>query len=521
MFPAPIHRNLYLISVYGLLFGIMLGRAPGSWPVIALGANWLLEGGFKVKWDLLRKNIPAISYLSLFFMPLVGLLYTSDFEWANNLIRINLPLLAVPLVIFTSAPLSQKEFRSLLAIFLLGCFLDLAWCHVYAFMHGSQQSREVSRFMSHIRLGLFINMAIAVSVYFFMGLKPFFHRIAAITLLLFFVGSLFSLGLASGVVLFTLQLLVGFIWYLRRRSRLWLLAGVSMLFLSLGFGLHYLYSITEQQLTVRRSDYNVPHRFNQKGRPLIHFDTAGHVENGNYVFSNLELEDLQNGWNARMPQDSFSIKANHNLKRYYVLIRYLASCGYTKDTEGIAMLKESDLENIHQGITNAMYPGWGYLHKRLYELINEYQDLKNKGESNGHSFTMRVYYWKATIKIIKRHPFFGVGTGDSQAELEKIYASDFPSLNHEWYRRPHNQYLSIALAFGLCGLIIFLWAILYPAWLLRKYLHPLFWIYFVLLLISFLAEDTLESQAGMAFFVFFGVIFYTEALIKKLQTPVG
>lgn len=499
----------------------MLGRAPGSWPVIALGANWLLEGGFVSKWQLLRKNIPAISFLSLFFLSLAGLLYTSDFGWANNLIRINLPLLAVPLVVFSSAPLSQKEFRTLLIIFLLGCFLNLAWCHLYAFMHASQQSREVSRFMSHIRLGLFINMAIAVSAYFFIVLKSFVQRIAALVVLLFFVASLFTLGLASGVVLFSLQLLAGIIWYLRSRHRWLLFAGVALLLLSVGSGLYYLNTITQQQLTVKHSDYNVPHRFNPKGRPLIHFDTAGHVENGNYVFSNLQLEDLQKGWNSRMPQDSFSIKAGYNLERYYVLIRYLASCGYTKDAEGMALLNEKDIDNIHLGITNTMYPGWGYLHKRIYELINEYQDLKNKGESNGHSFTMRLYYWKAALKIIRQHPLLGVGTGDSQAELEKIYASDFPALNHQWYKRPHNQYLSIGLAFGLCGLIIFLSAILYPAWIFRKTLHPLFWVYFALLLISFLTEDTLESQAGMAFFVCFGVVFYAEALVKKQQIPEG
>lgn len=500
----------------------MLGPAPGSWPVIVLAANWLAEGGFANKWQLLRKNTPALGYLLIFCLALIGLIYTSDFNWAFNLLRINLPLLAVPLVVFSSAPLSQKEFRTLLFVFLAGCFFNVAWCHIYDYLYQTQQhSRKVSRFMSHIRLGLFVNMAIPVSTYFVVSAPSSTQRLLAVLLLLVFVVSLFTLGLASGLVLFTLLLLAGFIWYLIRLRKAQRLTGFVLLVVVMGLGIYYFFSIAQQQLSVKRGIYNVPKDVNSQGRPLIHFDTAGHVENGNYVFSNLQLEDLQKHWNLRAPDDTFSLATTTNLERYYLLIRYLASCGYSKDAEGVKQLSQRDVANIRAGVPNYLYPEWGYLRKRVYELINEYQDFKNNGESNGHSLTMRFYYWQAALKAIKIHPLLGVGTGDTQIELEKIYAESFPKLKPEWYKHPHNQYLSMAVAFGLCGLLVFLWALLYPAWMLRRHLHVLFWAYFAMLLVSFLTEDTLESQAGMMFFVCFGVFFQSQALVKKQQIPAG
>ena len=56
---------------------------------------------------------------------------------------------------------------------------------------------------------------------------------------------------------------------------------------------------------------------------------------------------------------------------------------------------------------------------------------------------------------------FGVGTGDVQTELNKTYMETDSPLSKEWYKRPHNQYLTITVALGLFGLIIFLIIMIY------------------------------------------------------------
>ena len=44
-----------------------------------------------------------------------------------------------------------------------------------------------------------------------------------------------------------------------------------------------------------------------------------------------------------------------------------------------------------------------------------------------------------------------------------------------------------------------------------------FWPYFLVLCISFILEDTLETQAGLSFYAFFYTLFISEAFFKKQQ----
>ena len=64
-----------------------------------------------------------------------------------------------------------------------------------------------------------------------------------------------------------------------------------------------------------------------------------------------------------------------------------------------------------------------------------------------------------------------------------------------------------SVAFGFVGLIIFLISLFYPLIKLKKQLFVLYFPFFVLLISSFILEDTLESQAGMAFYVTFNTLF--------------
>ncbi|MBL4752760.1 MAG: O-antigen ligase family protein [Flavobacteriales bacterium] len=72
------------------------------------------------------------------------------------------------------------------------------------------------------------------------------------------------------------------------------------------------------------------------------------------------------------------------------------------------------------------------------------------------------------------------------------------------YRKhPHNQYLSIAIGFGIFGLALFLWGLLYPVYINRARLNYVLIVFLVITLLSMITEDTLETQAGVSFVVFF------------------
>jgi O-antigen ligase len=132
---------------------------------------------------------------------------------------------------------------------------------------------------------------------------------------------------------------------------------------------------------------------------------------------------------------------------------------------------------------------------------------------------MRLYFWKAAVTLIKKNVLFGVGTGDVQSELNKTYIETNSPLNVDWYKRPHNQFLTITVALGIIGSLLFLFSFLYPVTNLKKQMHPLFWPYFLVLCISFVLEDTLETQAGLSFYAFFYTLFISQAFFKKQQSP--
>lgn len=508
MFSEKIHRYIYLFGLLGLGFGMMVGTVPTSIPQLILSGNWLLEGDFRRKWERLKKNPLFWTLAAVYLIHVAGLSYTEVMPDGLKDVRTKMPLLVLPLLIFSSRPLSIREFHGILYCFIAGSLVNTAWCMIYSFvLHTNELVRNASRFMSHIRLGLYLNIAIATCVYFAWRHTVFLRRAGFLLLAGYFVAVLYILGLASGLVNFMILFLL-FLLVIIYRQGLWLkLGGLVVL---LGFFIlvgNYVYGIASAQLAVKPGEVNVPQALSPSGRPYMHFDTGGQKENGYYVQINIQPAELQQAWKQAFPEDSFSYAPPHNLQRYEVLIRYMASRGLNKDSAGMAALDRDDLERVRRNMTHYQHQEWSYLHKRIYELVNEYDEFVNHRFVNGHSLTMRLYFWKAACELVKEQGIFGVGTGDVQQELNRIYRETDSPLEEEWYKRPHNQYLTILVALGIPGLLIFLWSLVWPPVWLGSFLPKLYWPFLIVALISFLMEDTLETQAGLTFYAFFNTLF--------------
>ena len=522
MFSVKIHRYLFLFGVCSLAFGMMMGTVPTSVPQFILLGNWLLEGDFKRKWEQLRSNKIFWMIISLFLIHLFGLLYTQDIGSGLNDVRIKLPLLFLPVLLFSSKPLDAKEFKLLLYCFLIGSFTNTVWCLIYNFiLHTNDVARNASRFMSHIRLGLYLNVAIAVCFYFIWSSAKKPHKFLFSFLLVYFAFVLYALGLASGIVNLFIVCSFSLIVFLFKQKNKIKIISFAVIILVIFFALNYLNSIFSSQLISKATENNTPHKFSSTGNVYLNYESFSQKENGNYVFINIQPTELKKEWQVRFPADSFSYMPNpHNLQRYQILLRYMASKGLNKDSVGLTKLTTEDLKNIQNNVTNYLYPQWSFLHKRIYEFVWEYDEFVNERNINGHSLTMRLYFWKAATTLIKKNILFGVGTGDVQSELNKTYIETNSPLEKDWYKRPHNQFLTITVAIGFVGLLIFLFSFLYPVFNLKKHLHQLFWPYFLVLCISFILEDTLETQAGLSFYAFFYTLFISQAFFKKQQNPV-
>lgn len=478
-------------------------------------ANWLLEGRFREKWQVLRTN-RVFWMLSLVFLAHVfGLFYTENLGAGWNDVRTKIPMLFLPLLFFSSGPLNRKEFVWILRFFLIGCLTNTLWCIFYThILHNNEVLRNASRFMSHIRLGLYLNVAIACVIYLLPATRELWKKVLLVLLALYFVFCFYALGLASGMINFLLISFVFSIVFVIRQRR-WFLLPV---FASAGIGmLLYVQHVSAQQLNVRPTSNNVMQQKSPWGSSYIHFEEKGQLENGNYVLINIELSELRRVWNRRVPQDTFNYQPAHNLARYEVLVRYLTSQGKNKDSLSVMQLSEADLLNIQKNIVNVNFPEWSFFHRRVYEFVNEYDEFKNDRHINGHSVTMRPYFWKAALHAIAANPLAGVGTGDVQDAMNEAYAGTQTPLKEEWYKRPHNQFITITLALGLAGLLIFLLSLIGPLIYLRNNISLLYWVFFIIAILSFFVEDTLETQAGQTFYAFFNSLLLATFFHKKMK----
>ena len=94
---------------------------------------------------------------------------------------------------------------------------------------------------------------------------------------------------------------------------------------------------------------------------------------------------------------------------------------------------------------------------------------------------------------------FGVGVGDVRVAFDRQYEIMNTQLKPEFRFRAHNQYLTFFITFGVIGGIWFILTLVYPLFL-KKHHTYLYIVFFAIMALSFVSEDTLETQAGVTLF---------------------
>ncbi len=163
-----LHQFIFLFSLYLLVSCLPLSKYFRSISILLLSLNWVAEGNWKEKLSLLRRNYAIPVFSSLFLIYLAGLINTQNLADGLSRVKNALPLLAVPLVIGSSAPLGIKNTRRLLLMFVLAVSVACLICLVRYFwkgLPGEWDFRSISLFMSHIRFSILIVMAILILLY--------------------------------------------------------------------------------------------------------------------------------------------------------------------------------------------------------------------------------------------------------------------------------------------------------------------------------------------------------------------
>ena len=520
MLPVFWHRYIFLFGLVGLAAGMMFGTVPTSIPQIILATNWLLEVDFTRKWQQLKSNKIFWILSSLFFLHLVGMLYTENIPKGLDDLRNKLPLLVLPLILFSTKPLSNKELKLLFGFFFLSVFVSSICCYlVYAGFTKKViiDVRKASIFMSHIRFSLFIAFTIIGLIYTSIKENNILFKFFSVFITLWLLFFMYKLEMATGflllVIVSSFMLIIHSFKRINKSIALGLITIIAITsFIIINKALSSLNMFEKTPNNVA----NVLLEKTKNGRLYFQDTLTTIAENGTLITININDFELQKEWNKKSLMSYNGIDNKGNDLRY-TLKRYLASKGLTKDSMGLSNLNKDDITHVENGITNFKYDINSGLEYKWRELVWEYTKYKKGENPSGHSLTMRLEFWKTASYIIYQHPFFGVGTGDIQDSFNAMYIYTGSRLNLVWRLRCHNQYLAITVAFGFFGLIVFLFYLIYPAIILRNKLHYLYWAFYLIALLSFITEDTLETQSGVTFFIFFQTLFLWLASCQTLE----
>lgn len=482
---------------------------------------WLFTGDpVKVKFRRFIHNPVALVVTTLYLLHVVGLVYTSDFAYAFKDLKVKLPLLILPVVLSSVKPLDKKHFDLLMLLYVASVFVATCISFVTYLRHDYGDIREISRFISHIRFCLNIVFCIALVGYYLLT-RPskWWEKLLQVALIAWFVLQLHLFESLSGYLAFAGLVVASllYLYFTKVRRTVWKIAGLLVVIaVPLAIGLS-IYRTVDRLLEVEAVDLASLDKQTALGNDYWHDTLCFPVEDGKYIGLYFCRPEMREAWNQRSPLDYDGLTRNgENLEA--TLARYLTSKDLRKDAAGVNALTDEDIRNVEEGVANynnLMHPGF---HARLSETVFEYNQYRRYNNPNGGSLSQRIEYTRASLYLIQQHPVFGVGTGDIPEAYRQAYDELKSPLEDQYRHRAHNQFLSITVGFGIIGLLIFLVTLFYPFLSARRHRTYLYTVFLVIVLLSMLPEDTIETQAGVTWFALFNslLIFATE---KGKETP--
>jgi O-antigen ligase len=503
------HFYIYFVGLFLLIISLPLSRFALSVAQFTLVVNWLWEADFRRKLKLLKSNGPVLVLVMFYVIHVISLIYTSDFDFAMKDLRVKLPLLALPIIIATSKSLPRKKLDILLFSFIGAALMASFISFGILIFKDISDIREISPFISHIRMNLNLCLAILFAGFYTFSKDGYPKGIkialalAMIWLIVFIVISRSGTGIYILSVTFFILVVYGLAKFSNQTLRL----AIILLALILPV-LMFLY------LKSTINDYLIPHKndlknlegHTQNGNPYFHDTINYRVENGSYIGIYVCDIELRKEWINRSTYDYDGLDdKGHELK--HTLIRYLNSKGLRKDGNGMAQLKDQDIRNVEKGIANVHFTRKFSFNAGIFKMIWEYQTLQRGENPGGSSLIQRIEYWKASWGIIREHFWIGVGTGDLPAAFESQYERMNSPLAPEFRHRSHNQFLAVWIAFGIIGLIWFIISLIYPPIKLGTFFDFRYMVFFVVIFLSMLIEDTLETQMGVTLYAFFNALF--------------
>jgi hypothetical protein len=494
-----IAKYIYLVGFLGLAIGLPTSKVILSLSMMLMGLGAILE------WNLLERFIAVFSnktFLILFLFWLlhfIGLLWTNNFDYAGNDIRVKISLIILPVLIFFN-PFEQQFLKTWINLFIA----TLIFTTIFNFLqyHGFilnktyNDIRGLSFFGSHIRYGILVAIGAGICLAQYDQIRS---KVKMVWLSIFIYFSLYTFysQILSGALSLLTVIFIYFTWKAFNKSKRlgWTLTGAILVCIS---SCILFLSIPEKAaFDINNLPINTKY-----GNPYSHNIEPTTFVNGKAVLAFVCEKELQKEWEikSKVPYNSLDTKKQ---PIRFTLMRYMTSKDLTKDKEGFDQLKDEDIRNIENGMTSALEEKAGILSR----VLGIRYQLHNSNDPNGHSLLQRLEYWKTAVSIIQENWLLGVGTGDVNDAFQQAYNNMQSPLKKENRLRAHNSYLTAWVSFGVLGIVLFL-ALIIHFFMQCMYNKNLFGIMFVTVsALTFLIEDTLETQTGASFFaIFFGLV---------------
>ncbi len=518
MLSKTIHHKIYWISLSILAIGLPFSVFLMSVSQFLIATNWLIEGDFKNKWLRLKQNGPALSLIALFAIHLFWMLNTTDYEYGWHDIKIKLPLLVLSLLIGSSLPLKWNEFKWILWTFVAAITAStLVSASIYFDLYHRpfNDIRQISIFISHIRLSLLVNIAMIISGFLFYNEKESKTRFIWIGTIFWLSIFLFILNSYTGLIVSVLLFISFLIWQVQKSQNnllRWSFLGLLIFFILL-IGFQFNSYIEQYNQKDALPNKTLLPKKTINGNFYYHTSKSEIFENGHYVYLFICDKELENEWNKRSEIEYQDGVNQQGALLKHTLLHYLTSLNYSKDSIGVWQLSQEDVQMIEQGHSNYIYKSKFSIYSKLYPIFKQIDDYLLVGYASGGSLTQRFEYLKLSKLIIAENFWWGVGTGDVRQAFDEKYQQGYSQLKPEFQHRAHNQFVTFFISFGFLGFVLAMgamWAPLY--WFEKRFLSMAI---VAVLFLSMLNEDTLETQAGVTYFVFSILLLTVMSKLEK------
>ncbi|MFT6716404.1 MAG: hypothetical protein ACJA0Q_001043 [Saprospiraceae bacterium] len=435
----------------------------------------------------------------LFLVFVGGLWNTEDTAYAFRDLRVKLPLLVIPLVLFTGPKFSKNHVLSVFGFLSAGAVFSSVIGYINYLSISSDTAenfRAMSPFISHIRLSLTLCFSLAFFYYLLLTVHSVrkWLLVGPSLFILFYLSELQSL---TALVILPVILIATLLFYppWKQSKKLGRIIGVgfSLIILLLVYKVNEVY---QEEFQTKEIPNDLP-KYTVNGALYLHDLNNPLTENGNYVGLYYCEKELSQEWEKVSTYSIDSLVGGYPL--WACLTRYLTSKDYTKDSLGVSQLTSIDIVAVESGIANHKFLDGKGIATRIH---TSFWEVKNWTEgSSGHesSIAMRFFLWDTAKKIIKQNLWTGVGLGDVENALKKEYSKSIVVDTHK-IKRTHNQYLSVAVALGFVGVMAFVFLFMYPFVLYDGTFKHLYTVIGLIFFMSMLWEDTIETQAGVALF---------------------